>query len=271
MKPCRDHDRCIPLPTPRGTERPVNWSSSATVSTEDLSCDHDQSITSHISSDLSLTSLNRSEHMMCPPFSNEGTTPSIEELHRIDREIALKLQQEEAQGDDCDVYAQAELSRQESLARRLQNEEYLAFNLRVQERLDRSASAEMVQSHTGKAWKFVEQVYRLHRTKKYIDGVEPVGIDDMVFLAENMFQAQEKFRKIGLPCNVDIGYHYTRPENMSRIQTDGLLSKAERNANGIQSNFNGEAYGPGIYTGNDPDSFCVYGKVGLIVAPLKGL
>lgn len=92
----------------------------------------------------------------------------------------------------------------------------------------------------------------------------------MIFLAENMIRTQQIFQEKGLPWMVDIGYHYTKKKNMSRIKTDGLLSTAERDELQIKSDFNDEVYGSGIYTGNDPESCCIYGKEGIIVARLKG-
>jgi len=85
-----------------------------------------------------------------------------------------------------------------------------------------------------------------------------------------MLEVQIEFRQLGLPCTVDIGYHYTRKNNIARIRTDGLLSKSEREAKNVESAFNGEIYGPGIYTGNNPETFRDYGTIGLIVARLKG-
>jgi hypothetical protein len=211
---------------------------------------------------------------------------------QLDRELALKLQREETHNElllqqellerqesitRCwqEQYKQEALARQqeqckqEALARQLQEQieqEELMQRQKVQAMSDR----EMATSHTGKAWKFVERVYQLHRTKSHLYGAEPVAVDDMVFLVENMLRAQQEFRDKGLPCAVDIGYHYTQDVNMPKIKTDGLLSRTERDANQIESGFNGEVYGPGIYTGNDPESFSVYGRVGLIVARLKG-
>jgi hypothetical protein len=133
----------------------------------------------------------------------------------------------------------------------------------------------MESNSAGKAWQLVEQVVKLHETltqevTPQANKVQPVAVDDMVFLAEKMFQAQEHFHRKGKPCQVDIGYHYTTPANMDKIRTDGLLSRAERKAINIQATFNGAAFGEGIYTGNDPTTFSKFGDVGLVVARLKG-
>ena len=158
---------------------------------------------------------------------------------------------------------------QELLARQLQQsleQEEIFERKRLRERAKRA----MESSPTGKAWRFVERVYSLFRSHPQLHGEEPVGLNDMVFLAEHMFEAQMEFRRQRLPCTVDIGYHYTRKNNIARIRTDGLLSKAEREAKSVESNFNGETYGPGIYTGNDAQTFQNYGTIGLVVARLKG-
>ena len=48
---------------------------------------------------------------------------------------------------------------------------------------------------------------------------EPVAVDDMVEMAERMFEAQATFGLEQKPTLVDIGYHYTRNDNLERIQT----------------------------------------------------
>jgi hypothetical protein len=105
--------------------------------------------------------------------------------------------------------------------------------------------------------------------------VQPVSLDAMVFLAERLLEAQEQFRTEGAaqgrPCSIDIGYHYTKPENLDHIQTDGLLNRADRDSRQILSSSNGARYGEGIYTGSDPQSFSDYGPVGLMVLRLKGV
>ncbi|KAL7561648.1 hypothetical protein ACA910_018539 [Epithemia clementina (nom. ined.)] len=98
-------------------------------------------------------------------------------------------------------------------------------------------------------------------------------MDDMVPMAEHLIALQERFETDGKPVHVDIGFHWTQPNNLSRIQTDGLLTKAERDARNIAANFNGSALGDGIYTASDPYSFCGthYGPICIVVARLKGI
>lgn len=104
--------------------------------------------------------------------------------------------------------------------------------------------------------------------------VRTVSTDDMVFLAERLFEAQERFRKEGggqRPHSIDIGYHYTKQEYLDRIRTDGLMNRQERDSQKIASSYNGSRYGEGIYTADDPQSFSDYGPVGLMVLRLKGV
>ena len=51
---------------------------------------------------------------------------------------------------------------------------------------------------------------------------------------------------------------------------NGLLTKCDRESSQIQSNYNGSAFGDGIYTCSNPDDFTRYGNVGLIVAQMQG-
>ncbi|KAL3893551.1 MAG: hypothetical protein SGARI_008106 [Bacillariaceae sp.] len=56
---------------------------------------------------------------------------------------------------------------------------------------------------------------------------------------------------------------------LDSIETNGLLNQEERGTHGISGDFHGAIYGEGIYTA-DPQAYQDYGKVGLIVARLKG-
>jgi Ring finger domain/Deltex C-terminal domain len=135
----------------------------------------------------------------------------------------------------------------------------------------------MQSTTTGKAWKFVEQVLamveRLNKEDPASAGiVQPVAVDDMVFTAERLLAAQEEFREAGKPTVVDLGYHYTRKENLGSIQTNGLMTMEERSANGINPiQNNGASYGHGIYCADSPTAFVgEYGDTGLIIARLLG-
>ena len=295
MKAHQADNPCSPLAAPR-----LMLSRSSCIDCQNPCLPKDPTDSTDTDSKKSLPQIQESSHTQESRENAampEGAHHSDASLHyfmseseefNLSSQIEIREDQTEAEEPPREILVKNDsqlnsLELQESIARRLQEEydqEYLAH--RLQEELEREERAhrehlngeherKMVASHTGRAWKFVEKVFRLHRTKNYLTGVDPVAVDDMVFLAENMLRAQNEFRMKGLPWKVDIGYHYTKEENMARIKTDGLLSRAERHENQIKSSFNGEAYGPGIYTGNDCESFCSYGKVGLIVARLKGL
>ena len=99
------------------------------------------------------------------------------------------------------------------------------------------AAAAMQRTKSGKAWVFVEQVLQLHRTLissrndnsmltwhmsiaiREARSFSAVSIDDMVYWTERLLQAQEEFGAAGKPTHVDIGYHYTRSENLDNIRT----------------------------------------------------
>ena len=102
--------------------------------------------------------------------------------------------------------------------------------------------------------------------------IEAIGIDDMIPMAEKLIATQHEYRRQGKPVHVDIGYHWTRAQNLDRIQTDGLLTKEERDSLGIRAAYHGSKLGDGIYTANDPYSFCrKYGLICIMVARLQGV
>ena len=199
---------------------------------------------------------------------NERTARNAAALSSLDeRHLAIIKEQEYIERK-----IREEQCRQRKVEQQLQQQLLLEQQLERKKQVE-NADLEMQSSITGKAWNFVERIYQIHKShsKSRSYGAEPVSADDMVFLAEHLFQTQQQFREQGLPSAVDLAFHYTSKENMSRIRTDGLLSKAERESMNIRSAFNGEVYGQGIYTGSDPLSFSSYGSVGLIIARLKGL
>lgn len=107
----------------------------------------------------------------------------------------------------------------------------------------------MKESHAGRSVLLVERIIQLIDKHKNA-GVEPVGKDDAVFLAELMFQQQEKFKSTAkTPSHVSIGYHYTQSESLGTIRTDGLLTVEDRVAAKKGSSRNNAYFGNGIYTG----------------------
>ena len=134
----------------------------------------------------------------------------------------------------------------------------------------------MTKSSEGKAVLAVQEIIALVNTtkEKFINSdpalksysVEPVMIDDMVFMAKNMLDKQKEFIRNNLPGKIgticldigmliflraifesliglsstlhyteDVGYHYTDQGNIRFIRTYGLLTKAERQATKVNS------------------------------------
>ena len=115
--------------------------------------------------------------------------------------------------------------------------------------------AGMSSTPSGKAWMLVERILTLMDEISLESQQNPptdslqfntVSTDDMVFLAERMFEFQESFRQGGKPTLVDIGFHFTNSKSLDKIKTDGLLSKVERSATGIAASNNGSKYGDGV-------------------------
>jgi hypothetical protein len=168
-----------------------------------------------------------------------------------------------------------EVSKDEMLAIALQAS--LAEEAYVERKVAESTTA-MATFKKGRAWKFVQEVVELHKclseeaTQVSLDSfLAPVATDDIVSLTEDLIETQTEFRQANKPFEADIGYHYTKQENMRRIKADGLMSRSDRRSLGIRAAYNGSSYGDGVYTGNNPtDHFGRYGAVGLLVVRLKG-
>lgn len=138
---------------------------------------------------------------------------------------------------------------------------------------------DMTQSSPGKAVVAVQRIIKLvqdvqqNHFPMMANYIDAVAIDDMVYLAEKMLKQQQEFidESPSVPSYIDIGYHYTNPQNMQAIRTNGLLTKGERTNQHIQSaSFHGSVFGDGVYTANNPTSFQDYGGVGLLVGRLQG-
>jgi Deltex C-terminal domain len=99
-----------------------------------------------------------------------------------------------------------------------------------------------------------------------------IPVDEMMVAARKLLCAQHEFRTAGDPTEIDIGYHYTRMENIASIRAHGLMTWEERAKNKIQAvEDNGTRYGQGVYTAANPYAYHgYYGDVGLIVARLPG-
>jgi len=123
------------------------------------------------------------------------------------------------------------------------------------------------------AWNFVEWIVDRHKklagSPKGSHLIETLAMDDMVFTAKKFIACQAEFQKHGIWPQVSLGFHYTKPANLERIKQDGLMTRAERC--GDQTYAIGRlTYGDGIYVGNNPNAFGRFGKVGIIVAIIKG-
>lgn len=217
------------------------------------------------------TKIDAADHALALRLQKEEDHALALRLQKKDHALALRLQKKEEQDEH---FKRSKKDREDhALALRLQTEE--------QELCTTSKKDEEEQMHsstTGKAWKFVEKVLDLHKEleAKHPSGITPVAVDDMVYTAERMLRAQEDFRNAAAgskPTAVDMGYHYTRSENLTRIKTDGLMSKRERDANNIApAKYNGSAYGDGIYTAvHESAYYASYGDVGIMVARMRGV
>jgi hypothetical protein len=75
-----------------------------------------------------------------------------------------------------------------------------------------------------------------------------------------VFATQQEFYRNGKDTHVDTGYHYTHSVNMASIKQSGLLSVQERaQLSSPSANTNGSLFGDGIYTGNNPFSYHMFG------------
>jgi hypothetical protein len=115
-------------------------------------------------------------------------------------------------------------------------------------------SAATMNSHSGKAVLLVKSVISLAETaneafpslKEYEIGT--VSYDDAVWFAEQMLGLQKEFgnREVGCPTEVDVGFHYTCKENLPRIRSYGLLTKADRESMKVSSSKqHGSVFGDG--------------------------
>jgi hypothetical protein len=104
-------------------------------------------------------------------------------------------------------------------------------------------------------------------------GLQTLAQEDLFFLAQALMRLQADFRQAGKPTRVDLGFHYTKQENLSRIRTNGLVTKADRESrNIIPKIWNGSSYGGGVYTCSNHWEGVggAYGNVGILVARLPG-
>ena len=167
------------------------------------------------------------------------------------------------------------------LAQSLQLEEYGTVGQ------PNSSEAEMMMTSTGKAVLFVKEliekiqcIHMVATDPKELE-VNAIARDDLVFMAERLMDTQQLFVRNGKPCQIDLGYHFTKEQALDRIRTDGLLTRKDQRQSGsggvtssgtrsLRRLYGGGHFGDGIYTANNPFSFNYFGPVGLLVARIKG-
>jgi len=217
---------------------------------------------------------------------------SLQRQEAHDRAVAEALQRQfdeslrKKSGENSPVKEAPGKSMDEAVAEALQRQ----FDQSYKKRQEIENEETMRTTNTGKALHFTQLMvanhdqmilqFLSHDAGDIPDDEHPaemfslVNVDDMVFLAEKVFELQEQFKEQGKDVAVDVGYHYTHSANMNRIRTDGLLTNAERQAHMIRSTngMNGSIFGDGIYTGNNPFSYHNFGggDIGLLVCRLKG-
>ena len=81
--------------------------------------------------------------------------------------------------------------------------------------------------------------------------VEPVTIDDMVYMTTQILDKQEQFVQDKINGYIDTGYHYTKVQNMAKIRSHGLMTGKERSEKNVTSTIGGSFFGDGIYTANN--------------------
>jgi len=133
----------------------------------------------------------------------------------------------------------------------------------------------MKSNQASRSFLLVEDVIRL--LLPYVGaGVQPLGRDEAVFFADQIFKLQTSFmtkrgRKTKKPHRVEIAYHFTTPDKLQAIRTNGMLTLQGQVEFGIDNNpRNAAHFGDGIYTTNNPHAFAHCGEIGLLVAILKG-
>ncbi|CAJ1960123.1 unnamed protein product [Cylindrotheca closterium] len=78
---------------------------------------------------------------------------------------------------------------------------------------------------------------------------------------KEFLQKKSSLESQGKPSLVEIGYHYTKYENMKSIQLVGLKCHKGRR----------RFFGKGLYVANNPIAFRGYGDAGLVVLVMKGV
>lgn len=158
-------------------------------------------------------------------------------------------------------------------------DEKLAAELQEEEMRLADEKQRMLSTNDGCAFLFVQSVLKVCKGLSDVLGdkdiILPVSEDDMVYMAERLLELRDTFQAEGKDVTVDIGYHYTSSSALKHIQQDGLMTYSDRLSNKNLNQQEAEPshallFGDGVYTGNYPAEFTKYGKVGILVARLKG-
>lgn len=134
------------------------------------------------------------------------------------------------------------------------------------------------ESITEKAFHFVEELLQVVQTVQagfphsIASHTAAVAKDDLFCLTRRLLQTQHEFALAGKPCNVNVGFHFTRHQNMAKIRENGLLARRDCTAqNNLPFQLHGASLGDGVYTADDahqvgPELNYRYGQTGLLVA-----
>ena len=135
----------------------------------------------------------------------------------------------------------------------------------------------MMDTSTGRALMLVDMILEylksVSQTNHCLHAIKlkAVAKDPMFDMAKKLIERQEEFFLQGQCTHVDLAFHYTTEEHLKDIQRFGLLSHQERmKKSSTLTHKNGQVFGNGIYTANNPFAFQKFGPVGLVVARLKG-
>ncbi|GKY93927.1 E3 ubiquitin-protein ligase dtx3l [Mayamaea pseudoterrestris] len=126
----------------------------------------------------------------------------------------------------------------------------------------------------AKALYFVQGILELHEkvqesTLHDSKDITPIA---MTHLVERMLVKQSEYQRTNICSRIDLGFHWTKPENMKTILTDGLLTRKEREDRNIVVKNNRSKYGDGVYTTDMYNTVPsgTFGSAGLLVARLQG-
>jgi deltex-like protein len=81
-------------------------------------------------------------------------------------------------------------------------------------------------------------------------------------LVSKFLACHEEFRQAGKAIHINVGFHYTRKDNLESIRQKGLWTGASQR--------HGAIFGKGIYIGNNPHAFLTYGDLGIVVIYILG-